>query len=121
MKNAVNWFEIPAQDFDRAVQFYSTVLNGPVRKELFGGEPNGIFPYSQPGVGGAIVKRAGFEPTTTGAIVYLDAAGDLDGAVARVQQAGGKVLMPKTHIGDPGSIALILDSEGNRVALHSPN
>lgn len=118
MKTAINWFEIPARDFDRAVRFYSTVLNTSLRKELFNGEPNGIFPYERPGVGGAVVKREGWEPATSGTLVYLDTAGDLAGAVARVEKAGGKVLLPVTDIGDPGFIAIILDSEGNRVGLH---
>lgn len=121
MKNAVNWFELPAKNFDRAVKFYSAVLNAEVRKEDVNGEPNGILPYGDPGVGGAIVKRDGFNPTPTGAIVYLNVAGDIDGAQARIEPAGGKVILPKTHIGDPGYVAIFTDTEGNRVGLHSPN
>lgn len=121
MKNSVNWFEIPAQDFDRAVRFYGAVLNAALRHEPFNGEPQGILPYSDPGVGGAIIKREGFIPAASGALVYLNAGDDLDGMLTRVEPAGGKVLMPKTSIGEPGYIAIIADTEGNRVGLHSPN
>ena len=124
MYNAINWFEIPAADFDRAVDFYHKVLETAIRKEIFGGMPNGIFVTDGEGaVGGAIVKGEGYTPTTSGSVVYLNAKTPdyLDRVLARVEPAGGKVLLPKTHIGAPGFIALILDTEGNRVGLHSPN
>lgn len=120
MQNAVNWFEIPAADFDRAVQFYDTVLGKPLRKELFNGVPNGIFAYDEDRVGGAVVFSADYVPSDKGALVYLNTRGDLDGAISRVEGAGGKVVLPKTFIGDPGYIAIVIDTEGNKVALHQP-
>lgn len=120
MKNAINWFEIPAKNFDRAVTFYSTVLKVELRKEDFMGVPHGIIPVGD-GVGGAIVKREGVQPTTAGSLVYLNAEGDLDGTQSRIEPAGGKVILPKTSIGEQGYIVIFTDTEGNRVGLHSPN
>jgi hypothetical protein len=120
MKNALNWFEIPSKNFKRAVKFYNTLLNAQLRLEDAGGTPNAIFPYSDPGMGGAVVKND-VQPSTSGPIVYLNVEGDLEGALTRTEPAGGKVLLPKTHIGEPGYIAIILDTEGNRLGLHSPN
>jgi predicted enzyme related to lactoylglutathione lyase len=79
-----------------------------------------LFPYDQGarGVGGALVKDVRFRPSPDGAVVYLDAGSGLDGCLQRAQAAGGKVVMPRTDIGAPGFIAMIVDTEGNRVGLH---
>jgi predicted enzyme related to lactoylglutathione lyase len=71
------------------------------------------------GVGGALVQQKGRQPTESGALVYLDADGKLDASLARVEAAGGRVVMPRTDIGAPGFIALIRDTEGNVVGLHT--
>jgi uncharacterized protein len=118
MKNAVNWFELPVVNLERAQKFYETVLGVKLKPEVFGGMPMAIFPY-QGGVGGALLKDARFRPTADGAVVYLAAEG-LEGCLKRVEAAGGKVMLPRTDIGDPGFIALVLDTEGNRVGLHEP-
>ena len=120
MLNAINWFEIPAVDFDRAVDFYSKVLKQPVRKEVFMGVPHGIFQSEDPGVGGAIVKND-VQPSTAGVLPYLNAGNDLAGIVSRVEAAGGRVVLPVTSIGPMGTIAVFIDSEGNRMGLHSEN
>jgi len=119
--NAATWFEIPAIDFDRATQFYSTVLDKPLQKQDFNGIPNAFFPYEGDGVGGAVVLDEKIKPSAEAAIVYLNAGkkADLEAAIARVEAAGGKVLLPCTSIGEPGHISLILDTEGNRVGLHA--
>ncbi len=79
-----------------------------------------IFPYDG-GVGGALIAGEQHVPGTTGALIYLDAGNDLGGALRRVEEAGGKVVMGETKLTDTiGSIAVFLDSEGNRTALHSP-
>jgi predicted enzyme related to lactoylglutathione lyase len=118
-KNAATWFELPATDLARAQRFYEAVLGAKLRPEKFAGMDMAIFPY-QEGVGGALVHDARFRPSADGAVVYLAVEGSLDACVRRVEEAGGKVVLPKTDIGDPGFIALVLDSEGNRVGLHSP-
>jgi predicted enzyme related to lactoylglutathione lyase len=121
MSNAISWFELPAQDLGRAQRFYEKVLGASLRAETFAGMEMAIFPYEHPtGIGGALVKDARFRPSPDGAVVYLPARGGLDGCLARAAAAGGKVVMPRTDIGDPGFIALIVDTEGNRVGLHEP-
>ncbi len=118
MRNAVNWFELPVVDLERARRFYETVLATRMKPEVFGGMPQALFPYED-GVGGALVKDPRYRPTPDGAVVYLDAGGKLDACLRRVEAAGGKVVMPKTDIGAPGFIALVLDTEGNKVGLHA--
>lgn len=122
MKHALNWFEIPSSDFDRAVAFYSTILATPLRREVIAGMPNGIFPYEEDeagrAVGGAVVFEEQAKPGMTGVIPYLSCNGRLDAVLSRVVPAGGKILLPKTEM-PFGSIAFIADSEGNRIGLHS--
>jgi predicted enzyme related to lactoylglutathione lyase len=119
MTNAISWFEIPVQDLPRAQRFYETVLGAKLKPELFFGLEMAIFTRGAPGaVGGALVKGTAFRPSADGAVVYLDTGAGLDAALARVEAAGGKVVLPRTDIGGPGFIALVVDTEGNRVGLH---
>lgn len=121
MSSALNWFEIPVTDLARAKEFYSRVLQADLREESLSGRNMAILPYQNGGVGGAIIQGDGLVPSTEGTIIYLDAGDDLAGALSRVEAAGGKVVMGATLLSDQiGSIAMFLDSEGNRVALHSP-
>lgn len=121
MQNAINWFEIPAADFDRAVAFYSTILATELQKEEFMGEPQAFFPMDRTSVGGAIVKSDRLTPSMTGTLIYLNlgTVENLEQALARVESSGGKLLMPKTDIGDPGFVGIIQDSEGNGIGLHA--
>ena len=123
MKNAVNWFEIPVKDYERAKQFYSTIMDSKIT-DLPMPEDNmkyGVFAYDEDnnGVGGAIIEGEGQNPTTDGATIYLNGGENLEIALNKVEANGGKVMMPKTDIGQFGFIAQFLDTEGNRVALHS--
>jgi len=120
MTNAINWFEIPASDFARAVSFYSTVLGQELRTGTFMGIPHGFFPSEGEGVGGAIVSGPDAAPSTSGPLLYLNAVDTLEQIVARVVPAGGQVLMAPTSIGEQGAMAVMLDTEGNRVGLHAP-
>lgn len=117
MKNAINWFELFVTNLPRAQKFYEEVLGASLRSETFNGEPHAIFVAE--GVGGALVLRKDRKPSAEGALVYLNCNGQLDAVVGRVTKAGGRVVMPKTDIGPPGFIAVMLDSEGNAVGLHS--
>ena len=119
MSNAINWFEIPTTDIARAQAFYETVLGVSLKKESFAGTPMAIFPAIDPAVGGALIADSKRRPSAEGSLVYL-AAKDLDGAVARTKAAGGDVILPKTDIGEPGFIAIVRDTEGNAVGLHTP-
>jgi predicted enzyme related to lactoylglutathione lyase len=118
-QHAIHWFEIFVSDFDRAVRFYETMLGIELTRANEDGRPMAIFKSAKEAVGGALVRQNGREPTETGALVYLDANGKLEASLARVERAGGKIVMSKTDIGDPGFIALVRDSEGNLVGLHT--
>lgn len=120
--NAVNWFEIPALDLERAFAFYSTILNQNVRKGTFGNGELILFnvPFSTgEAVGGSIVVREDLKPTTDGGVIYLNAFGKLSEAVGKVEAAGGKVLVPIMDLGKFGFSAIIIDSEGNKIGLLS--
>jgi uncharacterized protein len=119
MTNAINWFEVPANDFDRARKFYEAVLGTELRVEVGGRMPMAFFPADS-GIGGAIVRHEQIRPGGDGTVVYFDASGGLERCLRRVEAAGGKVLVPITDIGENGRFAILLDTEGNRVGLHQP-
>ncbi|MDD1759324.1 MAG: VOC family protein [Methanothrix sp.] len=121
MNNVISWFDIPTEDFDRAVKFYSAVIGKEIRVESFMGQKLGFFPMEgREGVGGDLVPPGmGARPCDHGTRVYFSCEGILDEVIARVEKAGGKIAMPKTQIGEAGWIAVILDTEGNSVGLHS--
>lgn len=119
MANQIVWVDIPVKDLDRAIRFYSAVLAAPVKKEEFPGMTIGILPHQDGEVGGCLFKNEGDEPSNKGPLLYLNANGRLDQAIAAVAANGGKLLQPKQPIGPYGFRAIALDSEGNRVALHS--
>lgn len=124
MKNAINWFELPAKNFSRAKKFYSTILGAEINDMPMPGTTKyGLFPYDQQngGVGGVIVTGEGYEPSSTGSLVYLNIDEDLSKPLSKVEAAGGKIVLPKTSIGEHGFIAHFIDSEGNKVAFHSRN
>ncbi|MBS1772616.1 MAG: VOC family protein [Bacteroidetes bacterium] len=120
MTNAINWFEIPVTDFDRAKKFYGTLFNAEVQEMPHPEYKYGMLPADmQNGVGGGIVQGPGFEPSQTGSLIYLNGGDDLSGPLSRVEAAGGKVVLPKTSLGPNGFMAHFIDTEGNKVALHS--
>ena len=119
MANQIVWVDIPVLDLDRAVSFYSAVLGSPVQKQEYPGMSIGLLPGSDPDVSGCLFTKDDERPSDRGLLIYLNAQGRLDEAVAAVEPNGGKVVQPKHQIGPYGFRAVILDSEGNRVALHS--
>lgn len=124
MKNAINWFEIPAKDFNRAKSFYEEVLDAKLDTQTMEdmGMTMAFFPADwENGIGGGIAFGPGYEPSDKGAVVYLNGGDDLSDPLSRVAQAGGTVVLPKTSLGDHGFMAQFIDSEGNRVAFHSRN
>jgi hypothetical protein len=120
MLHAIQWFEIPAEDLERAVHFYATVLDIPLKiVEMFPGFHMAQFPSDPGAIGGAIVSGDGYAPNANGTIVYLSCGDDLSVALGKVEEAGGKVVMPKENVGEFGYSAQFLDTEGNRVGLYS--
>jgi predicted enzyme related to lactoylglutathione lyase len=120
MAHSLNWFEIPVLDFARAKGFYEKVLGTPVETMVMGPTTMGMLSSDPNSVGGAIVHGEGVEPSKMGTLVYLNGGEDLAPMLARVTQAGGSVAVPKTEIGNGfGHFAHFIDTEGNKVGLHS--
>lgn len=124
MKNAISWFEIPTTDIDRAQKFYEAIFGITMVPMDMPEMKMRMFPIDNPmeGIGGALVDSGGFhKPSATdGPLIYLDGNPDVQIVLGKVEAAGGQVLMPKTDIGsDYGFMAVFLDTEGNRIALHS--
>ncbi len=119
MKHTICWTDIPVADLDRAIAFYSAVLGTAVSKET--AEPGieyGLLPWSEGVVAGCLVATKDSAPSLQGPLVYLSVEGRLDAALAAAKK-GGRVLEEKHPIGPHGYRALVADSEGNRIALHS--
>ena len=120
MKNALNWFEIPASDFERAVKFYNHIFDTAMYTSVNNDYKMAFLPMESPGVGGAIVNGPNRVPTLDGALVYLNGQPDLQVVLDRIEPAGGKIIMDKSLIApELGYMAIFIDSEGNKVALHS--
>jgi predicted enzyme related to lactoylglutathione lyase len=119
MDNVIDWFEIPTLDLERAICFYETVLGARFRRDTFGGTPQAMFIGASQAPFGALVQDSRRKPAMDGALVYLSAGKDLDGCIERAARAGGRVVLPRTDIGDPGFIAILADTEGNAVGLHA--
>ena len=120
MKNAINWFEIPVNNFSNAKTFYETILGAEMQVMEMPGMKSAFFPADlQNGIGGCIMEGQGYEPSNKGSIIYLNGGDDLSVPLSKVEKAGGKIVMPKTAIGQNGFMAHFEDTEGNRVALHS--
>lgn len=123
----ISWFEVPVLDMDRAKKFYETVFNVEITINDFGGVLMGWFPPAEditaPGISGSLVKSEGkYIPSAThGSVVYFNSqSGDVSDELKRVKAAGGKILQDKTLISNEiGYMALMLDSEGNRIALYN--
>jgi uncharacterized protein len=124
MNNAISWFEIPVTDMDRATTFYETIFDVKLNPLDLPNIKMRIFPLSDPmnQVGGALADSGGFhKPSATdGPLVYLNGNPDVQIVLDRIEPAGGKIMVPKTEISpNYGYMAVFIDSEGNRVGLHS--
>jgi hypothetical protein len=123
--NSLNWFEIPATDISRATKFYETIFDTQLEQmpEMMGMKMAG-FP-AEMGSGkanGGLVQSTMHKPSQDGAVIYLNANPDMQPVIDRIENAGGKVVMPKTQISpEIGHMAFFIDSEGNKVGLHSQN
>lgn len=125
MKNVVNWFEIYTSDFERAKKFYAEVFKFeltdlPMSSENHAEMKYATFPADQNGWGasGALVKIDMAKPGIGGTLVYF-ATEEINEELSRVEAAGGKIVRPKQDIGDYGFIALLEDTEGNMIGMHS--
>ena len=124
MNNAISWFEIPTSDLDRAQKFYETIFGVKLNALDLANIRMRMFPIDDPmtGIGGAIVHAEGFyaPSSTEGPLLYLNGNPDVQHVLDKVETAGGRIVVPKTLISpDYGHMAVFIDTEGNRIALHS--
>jgi predicted enzyme related to lactoylglutathione lyase len=122
-KHAISWFEIPAKDINRAQKFYETIFDITMTPIDLTQIQMRLFPIeNQMNIGGAVVYNDRFyKPSSTeGPLVYLNGNPDLQTILGKIEAAGGKIIVPKTQISpDHGYMGLFIDTEGNRLALHS--
>ena len=119
-RHQIVWFDIPVRDIDRAVRFYSAVLGMTLKKEQAGpGAAIVALPHSEGSVGGSLVQNMDAKPSESGPLLYLNADGRLEEALKAVEKYGGKILAEIHSIAPFGFRAVVLDCEGNRIALHS--
>ena len=124
MQNAISWFEIPTTDIDRAQKFYENIFGITMMPMDMPQIKMRMFPLDDmmTQVGGALVDSGGFHKAsaTDGPLIYLNANPDVQIVLDKVVEAGGSIMMPKTEISpEYGFMAVFIDTEGNRIALHS--
>lgn len=125
--NVLTWFEIPVTNLPRAQKFYETILDidlipgvdGNMQAVFFPFNPN-VIQATSGRITGVLSLSENNQPSVTGTLVYINASPEIQRVLERVESAGGKILVPKTKI-PPGFIAVIMDSEGNRIGLHAEN
>ena len=122
-KNAISWFEIPSRDLARAQKFYEAIFDIQLTPLDLENIKMRMFPLDDMmGVGGAVCYAEGFyNPSTSdGPLIYLNGNPDLQHVLDKVEAAGGKIIVPKTEISpEYGYMAVFVDTEGNRIGLHS--
>ena len=123
--NIITWFEIPVSDIDRAQKFYETILDIEMVKKADGNDEAVFFPFNpnvvqatSGRVTGVLSKSERNSPSGNGTVVYINSSPDIQTVLDKVEQAGGKIVAPKTLI-SAGFIAIIMDTEGNKVGLHA--
>ncbi len=122
MTHAIKWFEIPVTDLDRATRFYEEILNTNLhRLDINEDLKMALLPAAADGIGGALVQNKSFyKPGTQGSLIYLNADPDLEDVLNRVRKKKGKIIQDKKLVSEEvGYMALIEDSEGNRIGLMS--
>lgn len=120
MNHLSNWIEIPVVDMQRAKRFYGELLGVGLNAMQMGKNDYALIDVKDRFNTGCLVKGDAYVPSTQGVLVYLNGGNDLSAILARVTGAGGKVLLPKTFLSqEAGHVAYLLDTEGNKIGLHS--
>lgn len=115
--NRLVWFDLPVANLDRAEKFYAAVMGVKVERQYYGDFVFSMFEHGE-GNGGCLIVKSE-EISAVGTLIYFNVDGRIRDAVSQVATLGGKVLQETHAIGPHGFRAVILDSEGNRIALHS--
>lgn len=120
-RNPVGWFEIPVTDMQRAKVFYEAVIQVTLQENKMNEWEMLFFPHEDiKGAGGALMKHEMYEPSDEGVLIYFTSpTGNLKKEGEIAEHNSGKVIMPTKRIGEHGHIIMLLDSEGNRIALHT--
>jgi predicted enzyme related to lactoylglutathione lyase len=121
MKTTINWFEIPAKNFENAVKFYENLLSTKIEVVEGDGEKMGFFPQETLGIKGAISQAPDFNPSPNGVLINFHYEGDLSEMLKKVEELGGETQIQKTKIDgeDHGYFATFIDCEGNRLGISS--
>ncbi|MFT5820834.1 MAG: putative enzyme related to lactoylglutathione lyase [Crocinitomix sp.] len=119
--NAINWFEISVLEIGRAKAYYQAIFDIEMMDMEMGDMKMAAFPFTPESgkTSGAIAQSPNHKPSMEGAVLYLNANPNLQIVLDRVEAAGGKIAMPKTAIGPNGFMAMMIDTEGNMVGIHS--
>lgn len=122
MENLINWFEIPAKDFKQAVSFYTAILDMKIKEMEMFGTKMGLLPTDGKNVSGAIIHGEDYTPSKEGVLAYLNGGDNLQTVLDRVEPNKGKIIVPKTQISpEMGYFGIFIDTEGNKMAVHSIN
>ncbi|MEM7798596.1 MAG: VOC family protein [Chloroflexota bacterium] len=122
MQSFVSIFEIPAADLSRAVNFYEAILGLTIEQIEMPGMQMGLFPTEGQATFGVIMQGEGHTPSANGVTLYLNGGDNLQIIIDKIEPNGGQIIVPKSpHADESGYFALFIDTEGNRIGLHSPN
>lgn len=122
MKSYASIVEIPVTEVSRAINFYQSILSIDIEYLEFPELKMGLFPTEEQMVVAVLMQGESYIPSANGVTIYLDGGDDLQGILDKVEKNGGTVEVPKTpHADESGYFALFIDTEGNKMGLHSPN
>ena len=122
MKSFISIFEIPATEISRAVDFYQAILDIKIEKIDLPEMQIGLFPSEEQMTFGVIMQGEDYKPSANGVTIYLNGGDNLQVILNKVEKNGGKIIVNKTlHADESGYFAMFIDTEGNRIGLHSPN
>ncbi len=120
--NSINWFEIPVTDLQRAKHFYQLAFSIHMEEMEMNGVTMAAFPFAPESatVSGALVKNEQHRPGQDGVLVYLNAEPSIQQVLDKAGAEGAEIILPKTMISpETGYMAIITDTEGNRIGLHA--
>jgi len=122
MKNLISIIEIPTSDLKRAIGFYQSILGLQLEEAEMGDIKMGVFPSEDGAVNVVLVNGSDYKPTTDGSVLYLNYGDNLQTILDKIEPNGGQVILPKTEVSpEMGYYALFIDTEGNKLGLHSSN